>query len=402
MRKFLESAVAWPGFGKRWGKGRSRMTCSSRRCWRRAGASGSTSITLSQRSSGASGYPSGSTSCPGTCGNTTPVTGTMADSHVQTWNAVDSPLLTTLAAAQDGLALDTLLTLAGIEPGMATRHAMTPRSPRHRMESLSCDHHAGPAAVARIPLLPRQPARFLHGAVVPVPCLAAVDYSSRTWPRRPARPTIGFPTSRWLAGAAGDESEGASGDRPEPAGPYGPLWPARPGGTPRGRRSRGRPSSILCGWSGADHQGEQTRARFENTWYTVHERVGDTSGYLSDVDRAWRLAEEAYRRSTIFHRHRPSVPLCPDRHLSVQFGREYSSRAAGRARRKRHMAWSSRVGLRPTDPRTRTAYQGAGRAGPPPGTDRAGPGPPRGAGGGAGHRGRGVPVRRRWPRWPPT
>ena len=153
-------------------------------------------------------------------------------------------------------------------------------------------------------------------------------------------------------------------------------------------------------WS--DHQGEQTRARFENTWYTVHERVGDTSGYLSDVDRAWRLAEEAFadRRSSI--RHRPSVPLCPDRHLSVQFGREYSSRAAGRASRKRHMAWSSRVGLRPTDPRTRTAYQGAGRAGPPPGADRAGPSPPRGAGGGAGHRGRGVPVRGGWPRWPPT
>ena len=50
-------------------------------------------------------------------------------------------------------------------------------------------------------------------------------------------------------------------------------------------------------WSG--HQGEQTRARFENVWYTVHERVGDTSGYLSDVDRAWRLTEEAFtdRRS---------------------------------------------------------------------------------------------------------
>ena len=52
-------------------------------------------------------------------------------------------------------------------------------------------------------------------------------------------------------------------------------------------------------WS--DHQGEQTRVRFENTWYTVHERVGDTSGYLSDVDRAWRLTEEAFtdRRSPI-------------------------------------------------------------------------------------------------------
>ena len=118
-------------------------------------------------------------------------------------------------------------------------------------------------------------------------------------------------------------------------------------------------------WS--EHQGEQTRARFENVWYTVHERVGDTSGYLNDVDRAWQLAEKGICRSPILLRHRTSVPLCPDRHLSVQFGREYSSRAAGRASRKRHMAWSSRVGLRPTDPRTRTAYQGAGRAGPLPG-----------------------------------
>ena len=45
-------------------------------------------------------------------------------------------------------------------------------------------------------------------------------------------------------------------------------------------------------WNG--HQGEQTRARFENTWYTMHERVGDTLGYLNDVDRAWQLAERAY------------------------------------------------------------------------------------------------------------
>ena len=52
-------------------------------------------------------------------------------------------------------------------------------------------------------------------------------------------------------------------------------------------------------WS--SHQGNQTRARFENVWYTVHERVGDTSGYLGDVDRAWRLTEEAFavRRSPI-------------------------------------------------------------------------------------------------------
>ena len=52
------------------------------------------------------------------------------------------------------------------------------------------------------------------------------------------------------------------------------------------------------------------------------------------------------------------MPLCPDLHLSEQFGREYSSRAAGRASRKRHMAWSSRVGLRPTDPRIPSCVPG--------------------------------------------
>ena len=57
-------------------------------------------------------------------------------------------------------------------------------------------------------------------------------------------------------------------------------------------------------WS--DHQREQTRARFENTWYTVHERVGETWGYLSylnDVDRAWQLAERVYAGR------RPSVAI---------------------------------------------------------------------------------------------
>ena len=142
-------------------------------------------------------------------------------------------------------------------------------------------------------------------------------------------------------------------------------------------------------------------AEGRNGWYGACERLGQVAGYLNDVDRAWRLAEEAFANRGSSYRHRSSVPLCPDRHLSAKFGRKYSSRAAGRARRKRHMAWSSRVGLRPTDSRTRTAYPGAGGAGPPPGADRAGPGPARGAGGGAGDRRRAVPdqgTRRAGPR----
>ena len=91
-----------------------------------------------------------------------------------------------------------------------------------------------------------------------------------------------------------------------------------------------------------------------NGWFEAQERRGQVAGYLSDVDRAWRLAEEAFADRGA-HRYRPSVPLCPDCHLSMLFGREYSSRAAVCAGQKLHTVWSSRVGLRPTGAKPRAA-----------------------------------------------
>src|SRR5271157_5294723 len=138
-------------------------------------------------------------------------------------------------------------------------------------------------------------------------------------------------------------------------------------------------------------------------WKTEERIVGLPRLLVLSVLLTWKVlffeqdcqtGQDCRARNRFVLRNRPSLPvwLRPSGR-AVQFGWEYSSRAAGRARRERHMAWSSRVGLRRTDPRTRTAYQGAGRTGPPPGADRAGPSPARGAGGGAGVQVRGAPVR---------
>ncbi len=43
--------------------------------------------------------------------------------------------------------------------------------------------------------------------------------------------------------------------------------------------------------------GEPDHATFENTWYTIHERLGDLAGYTADVARAWRIAEQDLRRA---------------------------------------------------------------------------------------------------------
>src|SRR5262249_53505466 len=39
--------------------------------------------------------------------------------------------------------------------------------------------------------------------------------------------------------------------------------------------------------------GPSGEARLENAWFTVHDRTDDLDGYMSDVARAWRLADRA-------------------------------------------------------------------------------------------------------------
>jgi hypothetical protein len=61
------------------------------------------------------------------------------------------------------------------------------------------------------------------------------------------------------------------------------------------RTQQDKPDSH-SGWQGLlcrllDRFLAQKSTLFENTWYLVHEQVGETSNYLNDVARAWRLAE---------------------------------------------------------------------------------------------------------------
>ena len=318
------------------------------------------------------------------------------EAHSQTWDSVDLPLLITLAAAQDSLTLDTLLALAGIDrkPDVSERigevldfkwvpylAVSTAGSYRFHHASLR-DFFNGAIDQRNLSETQRKRVQRFAKATKEAHARIADFYIQRWggWDARlstlqkinPARDdTLDLYGLRHLAAhleAAGREDELHRLMRLE--------WSVPPG--------------------------EQTSARFENSWYTVHERVGDASGYLSDMGRAWQLAEKAYAgrqsSSAIGLQCRYALIVTSLRSLAGNI----PPALTGRARRKRHLAWSSRVGLRPTDPRTQTAYPGAGGAGPPPGADRTGPSPARGADGGAGDRGRGVPVRRRWPRWPPA
>ena len=83
------------------------------------------------------------------------------EAHGQTWDSVDLPLLTTLAAAQDSLTLDALLALAGTDGKPDVSGAR--RRARHRMESrIWPTSTAGPKSAVLLPLLPRQPSRLFQ------------------------------------------------------------------------------------------------------------------------------------------------------------------------------------------------------------------------------------------------
>ena len=41
---------------------------------------------------------------------------------------------------------------------------------------------------------------------------------------------------------------------------------------------------------------QEQAERDENVWFVTHDRVDDLDGYISDVSRAWRVAERAYQR----------------------------------------------------------------------------------------------------------
>ena len=311
------------------------------------------------------------------------------EAHGQTWDSVDLPLLTTLAAAQDSLTLDALLALAGIDRkpdvsgrigdvldfewipylAVSTAGPQLPCSYRFYHASLR-DFFSG--AIDRSNLTDAESKRVQRFAEATKQAHARIaDFYIHPW-------------SGWVASLpalrAIDPTRLDSMDR------YGLRHLVAH------LEAAGREDDLhrlmRLEWSG--HQGEQMRARFENTWYSMHERVGDTLGYLNDVDRAWQLAERAYAGrqsfSAIGLQCRYALIVTSLRSLA---GNILPALLAALVEKGIWLGPSSRVGLRPTDPRTRTAYQGAGRAGPP--SDRAVA--RRGAGGGAGDRGRAVPVR---------
>ena len=222
------------------------------------------------------------------------------EAHGQTWDSVDLPLLTTLAAAQDGLTLDALLALAGID-----RKPDVSGCIRDVLDFEWIPYLAVSTAGPQLPCS----YRFYHASLRDF-FSGAIDRSNLTdaeWKRvqrfaeatKQAHARIAdFYIHRWGGWDASlpalrtiDPTRLDSMDR------YGLRHLAAH------LEAAGREDDLhrLMRLEWSDHQGEQTRARFENVWYTVHERVGDTSGYLSDVDRAWRLAEEAFadRRSSI-------------------------------------------------------------------------------------------------------
>lgn len=62
-----------------------------------------------------------------------------------------------------------------------------------------------------------------------------------------------------------------------------------------------------------------------NGWYQAREQLGQTTGYLADVARAWRLADTQYETRNTQHAalHRPPMPLCPPHRLPQQPGRQH-------------------------------------------------------------------------------
>jgi hypothetical protein len=62
------------------------------------------------------------------------------------------------------------------------------------------------------------------------------------------------------------------------------------------RRPKKKLYAHLRLWRLLDHLLRRRLTQFENAWYVAHEQANDTSGYLNDVTRGWRLAGEASAR----------------------------------------------------------------------------------------------------------
>ncbi len=220
--------------------------------------------------------------------------------HEDAWDALHLPLLSTLAAAQEGLTFEMLSALDGV--------ASDPTALKRLRRVLDTEWSPYLAAASAGSGSARA-YRFYHASLREF-FGGAIDTARLTWPEQTFVEELAEATGQAHARIADVFVRRWGGwDAGLPA--LQTIAPARLDTLDRyglhhlaaHLEAAGREDDLhhLMRLEWSDHQGEQTRARFENVWYTVHERVGDTSGYLSDVDRAWRLAEEAFadRRSSI-------------------------------------------------------------------------------------------------------
>ena len=213
--------------------------------------------------------------------------------HEDVWDALHLPLLSTLAAAQEGLTSEMLSTL-----GSVVSDPIALKRLRRVLDTEWSPYLAATAAGSGS----ARAYRFYHASLREF-FGGAIDTAHLTWPEQTFVEELAEATRQAHARIADVFVHRWGGwDAGLPA--LQTIAPARLDTLDRyglhhlaaHLEAAGRENDLhrlmRLEWSG--HQGEQTRARFENTWYTMHERVGDTLGYLNDVDRAWQLAERAY------------------------------------------------------------------------------------------------------------
>src|SRR5271157_4826165 len=213
--------------------------------------------------------------------------------HEDAWDALHLPLLSTLAAAQEGLTFEMLSALGGV--------VSDPIALKRLSRVLDTEWSPYLAATAAGSGSARA-YRFYHSSLREF-FGGAIDTAHLTWPEQTFVEELAEATRqshariadvfvhRWGGWDAGLPAlQTIAPARLDTLGRYGLHHLAAH------LEAAGREDDLhhLMRLEWSDHQGEQTRARFENTWYAVQERVGDTSGYLNDVDRAWQLAEKAY------------------------------------------------------------------------------------------------------------
>ncbi len=219
------------------------------------------------------------------------------------WYTDDLPLLSTLAAAQEALPFPRLCTLAGVEarpdlerllreawrPFLAVEGATEGR--RYRLYHASLREFLdGRADLERLEETERSLAEELAAATQQAHARIADRYLAAWSGLEAGLPGLREPGKRDLDGGYGLRhlaAHLAGAGRGEDLHRLLRVEWVHEEGVPYTRPG-------LKGWLDRLLGRKRTclRRRYENAWYATKEAVGDTDGFLTDVARAWRLAEE--------------------------------------------------------------------------------------------------------------